>query len=207
MSSDNKVIGTFKLDGIPPAPRGVPQIEVTFDIDANGIINVTAKDLGTGKDQKITITGSSSLDKDEVERLKKEAEKHAAADKDKKELVELRNELDTMVYQSEKQISDLGDKIPDDKKAPLEEAIGDAKKVLENESAAADELKPAKDKLLEVLQAVGQQVYQDAEPAAGDSAESEASNEREDADSDKMPNEDDVVDADFEVVDEEKNKE
>ena len=207
MSGDNKVIGTFKLDGIPPAPRGVPQIEVTFDIDANGIINVTAKNLETGKDQKITITGSSSLDKDEVERLKKEAEKHAVADKEKKELVELRNELDTMVYQAEKQISDFGDKMPDDKKGPLEEAIGDAKKVLENEAAEADELKSAKDKLQEHRQAVGQQTYQDAEPAAGDSAESGASDESKDADSDKTPDEDDVVDADFEVVDEEKNKE
>ena len=116
MSNDNKILGTFKLDGIAPAPRGTPQIEVTFDIDANGILNVTAKDQGTGKDQKITISGSSSMDEAEVERLKEEAEKFAEQDKDKKEQVQVRNELDTMVYQCEKQLSDLGDKAPDDLK-------------------------------------------------------------------------------------------
>ena len=107
MSQDNKILGTFKLDGIAPAPRGTPQIEVTFDIDANGILR-TAKDQGTGKDQKITISGSSSMDEDEVDRLRKEAEKFAEQDKEKKELVQVRNELDSMVYQSEKQLEELG---------------------------------------------------------------------------------------------------
>jgi len=209
MSHDNKVIGTFKLDGIPPAPRGVPQIEVTFDIDANGIINVTAKDLGSGKDQKITITGSSSLDKDEVERLKKEAEKHASDDKRKKEAVEARNELDTIVYQAEKQISELGDKLTAEVKEPLEEALGEAKKVLENETAAVDELNEAKKKLMEILQSIGQQLYQDvadseggaAEGATGTDAPGEDSDEKEGPDSSE---DEDVVEADFEVVDEEK---
>ncbi len=208
MSQDNKTIGTFKLDGIPSAPRGVPQVEVTFDIDANGIINVTAKDLGTGKDQKITISGSSSLDKDEVERLKKEAEKHASEDKKRKELVETRNELDTLTYQAEKQIADLGDKIPADKKGLLEDALGEAKKVLENQDASVDELKEAKNKLMEVLQSIGQQVYQDAS-AAGEAAAGEATEEATEeaaGESEKTEGsqDEDVVEADFEVVDEEK---
>jgi molecular chaperone DnaK len=205
MSQDNKTIGTFKLDGIPSAPRGVPQIEVTFDIDANGIINVTAKDLGTGKDQKITISGSSSLDKDEVERLKKEAEKHASEDKKRKELVETRNELDTLTYQAEKQIADLGDKIPADKKGLLEDALGEAKKVLENQDASVDQLKTAKDKLMEVLQSIGQQVYQDAS-AEGESTQCDTPDEADAGESEKAANsqDEDVVEADFEVVDEEK---
>ena len=205
MSQDNKTIGTFKLDGIPSAPRGVPQVEVTFDIDANGIINVTAKDLGTGKDQKITITGSSSLDKDEVERLKKEAEKHASEDKKRKELVETRNELDTLTYQAEKQIADLGDKIPADKKGLLEDALGEAKKVLENQDASVDLLKTAKDKLMEVLQSIGQQVYQDAS-AEGESTQCDTPDEADAGESEKAANsqDEDVVEADFEVVDEEK---
>ncbi len=205
MSQDNKTIGTFKLDGIPSAPRGVPQVEVTFDIDANGIINVTAKDLGTGKDQKITISGSSSLDKDEVERLKKEAEKHASEDKKRKELVETRNELDTLTYQAEKQIADLGDKIPADKKGLLEDALGEAKKVLENQDASVDLLKTAKDKLMEVLQSIGQQVYQDAS-AEGESTQCDTPDEADAGESEKAANsqDEDVVEADFEVVDEEK---
>ncbi|MEL0120672.1 MAG: molecular chaperone DnaK, partial [Opitutae bacterium] len=126
MSADNKMLGTFKLDGIPPAARGVPQIEVTFDIDANGILNVSAKDLGSGKDQNITITGSSGLDQDEVDRLQREAEKHAEEDKNRKEAVEARNELDNLVYQSEKQLKDNADKISEDNKVTLESAIEDA---------------------------------------------------------------------------------
>ena len=208
MSQDNKTIGTFKLDGIPTAPRGVPQIEVTFDIDANGIINVTAKDLGTGEDQKITITGSSSLDKDEVERLKKEAEKHASEDKKRKELVEIRNELDTLVYQAEKQITDLGDKIPADKKGALEDALGEAKQVLENQAASADDLKTAKNKLMEVLQSIGQQVYQDAsaadEATPGEADEETGEETGEDSQTTEGSQDEDVVEADFEVVDEEK---
>jgi molecular chaperone DnaK len=205
MSQDNKVIGTFKLDGIPHAPRGVPQIEVTFDIDANGIINVTAKDLGTGKDQKITITGSSSLDKEEVERLKKEAEQNASEDKKRKELVEARNELDALVYQAQKQITDLGEKLPAETKDSLVDAVAEAQKVLENETASSDELNTAKTQLMEVLQSVGQQVYQ------GSSAEDEATTEgtapengQDEAEENEAVQDEDVVDADFEVVDEEK---
>src|SRR5687767_4289629 len=123
MSRDNKKLGVFHLDGIPPAPRGVPQVEVTFDIDANGILHVTAKDLGTGKEQKISITGSSGLDPKEVERMQKEAELHAEDDRKAKEAIEIRNNADTLAYQSEKQIKDLGDKLSGDKKAEIEQAI------------------------------------------------------------------------------------
>ena len=112
LSRDNKQLGTFHLDGIPPAPRGVPQIEVTFDIDANGILHVTAKDLGTGKEQKISITGSSGLSKDEIEKMQKEAELHADEDRKAKEAIEIRNNADNLAYQCEKQLKELGDKIP-----------------------------------------------------------------------------------------------
>ena len=120
MARDNKTLGTFRLDGIPPAPRGTPQIEVTFDIDANGILHVSAKDLGTGKDQKITIQGSSGLSKDEVEKMTKEAELNAAEDKKRREAVEARNQLDTSIYQLEKALKEAGDKLPADKKSKVE---------------------------------------------------------------------------------------
>ena len=158
MSNDNKILGTFKLDGIAPAPRGTPQIEVTFDIDANGILNVTAKDQGTGKDQKITISGSSSMDEAEVERLKEEAEKFAEQDKDKKEQVQVRNELDTMVYQCEKQLSDLGEKAPADLKTKIETLLTDTKKVLEDSNSTNDDLKKAKDTLQKGFEELGQEV-------------------------------------------------
>jgi molecular chaperone DnaK len=209
MSQDNKILGTFKLDGLPSAPRGVPQIEVTFDIDANGILNVTAKDLGSGKDQKITISGSSSLDEAEVERLRKEAEKYADADKTKKDQVVARNELDSMVYQGEKQLADLGDKVAADMKSTVEEAIGAAKKVLEDQAASTEDLKQAKDSLLKSLEVIGKQVYENAgatgacDPAAGASADT--GNESGSGSSGESKDED-IVEADFEVVDEDKDE-
>ncbi len=145
MARDNKTLGTFRLDGIPPAPRGIPQIEVTFDIDANGILHVSAKDLGTGKDQKITIQGSSGLSKDEVEKMTKEAELHAAEDKKRREAVEARNQLDTTIYQLEKTLKEAGDKLPADKKAKVEAALADAKKDLESNDG--DRMKAALEKL------------------------------------------------------------
>ena len=133
MSRDNKVLGTFRLDGIPPAPRGMPQIEVTFDIDANGILHVSAKDLGTGKDQKITIQGSSGLSKDEVEKMTKEAELHAAEDKKRREAVETRNQLDSTIYQMEKSLKEGGDKLPEGIRTKATGAIADARKDLERD--------------------------------------------------------------------------
>jgi len=207
MSQDNKTLGTFKLDGIAPAPRGTPQIEVTFDIDANGILNVTAKDQGTGKDQKITISGSSSMDEDEVERLRKEAEKYADSDKEKKEQVQIRNELDSMVYQSEKQLTDLGDKAPKDLKSKVESLIADTKKVLENNESSLDDLKTAKETLQKSFEELGQEAMKSgAMPDAGSAEPNTQAEDSSSSESEKKKG-DDIVDADFEVVDdEEKDK-
>ena len=210
MSNDNKTLGTFKLDGIAPAPRGTPQIEVTFDIDANGILNVTAKDQGTGKDQKITISGSSSMDEAEVERLKEEAEKYAEQDKEKKDQVQVRNELETMVYQCEKQLGDLGDKAPADLKAKIESLLADTKKVLEDTNSSNDDLKKAKDILQKGFEELGQEVMKNggmpgADPASAAAGAAAASpDESEGENSNKK--DDDIVDADFEVVDDEEKE-
>ena len=200
MAKDNKILGNFRLDGIPAASRGTPQIEVTFDIDANGILNVSAKDQGTGKEQKITISGSSGLDKDEVEKLKREAEAHAAEDEALKASVEARNELDNIVYQAEKQITDMGDKIPEDKKSELEGAIVEAKAVLENQEADVEALKAPKDKMMEIMQSFAEDLYK-----AQAAEEGAAAPEGESAGSEPKQAEDaETVDADFEVVDEDK---
>ncbi|MEO0511226.1 MAG: molecular chaperone DnaK [Verrucomicrobiota bacterium] len=208
MAKDNKTLGNFRLDGIPAATRGVPQIEVTFDIDANGILNVSAKDQGTGKEQKITITGSSGLDKDEVEKLKREAEAHAAEDAKIKDGVEARNELDNIVYQSEKQIEELGDKIPADKKTELEGAIAEGKAVLENQDADVDALKAPKEKIMNIMQSFAQDLYGQAgaEGAAGPGPDMSAGAAAGSAaDSEPKPAQDaETVDADFEVVDDDK---
>jgi molecular chaperone DnaK len=201
MSQDNKTLGTFKLDGIASAPRGTPQIEVTFDIDANGILNVTAKDKGTGKDQKITISGSSSMDEAEVDRLRKEAEKFAEQDKEKKEQVQIRNDLDSMVYQCEKQLGDLGDQAPADLKAKVEGLLSDAKKVLENEGASLAELKDAKESLQKSFDEIAK-----AGPVPGASPGGDEPNAGAAEANDEADKEDDIVDADFEVVDDEKGK-
>jgi molecular chaperone DnaK len=204
MSRDNKVLGTFKLDGIPPAPRGAPQIEVTFDIDANGILHVSAKDLGTGKDQKITIQGSSGLSKEEVEKMTKEAELNAAEDKKRRDAVEAKNQLDTTIYQLEKTLKDTGDKLPAETKSKMESALAEAKKDLESNDAAR--MKSA----MEKLTALGGELYaaaQKANEAAGAGAapgpDASASSE---GPAPKAEKKADVVDADFEVVDDDKNK-
>jgi len=159
-SKDNKTIGKFQLTDIPPAPRGMPQIEVTFDIDANGILHVGAKDLGTGKEQKITITASSGLSKDEIEKMRKDAELHADEDKAKKEEIETRNEVDGAVYRTEKLVKDNADKISADDKTKLEAAVNAAKEALKGSDAAA--IKTAGEKLNEVAQAVGAEIYKAA---------------------------------------------
>lgn len=210
MAKDNKVLGNFRLDGIPAASRGTPQIEVTFDIDANGILNVSAKDQGTGKEQKISITGSSGLDKDEVEKLKREAEAHAAEDEALKARVEARNELDNIVYQAEKQISDLGEKIPAEKKTELEAAVAEAKTVLENQEADADALKVPKDKIMEVMQSFAQDLYSQQSAEGAESGHEDAAHEgaaqSDSKQSDSKQSDGDAVDADFEVVDDEDKK-
>jgi molecular chaperone DnaK len=171
MIEGNKSLGRFILDGIPPAPRGIPQIEVTFNIDANGILNVTAKDKGSGKEQNITISGSGSLDKAEVEKMAKEAEAHADEDKVRKETVEARNLLDGAVYQAEKLKKDNGDKISDDDKKILDEAIETAQKVIKDDKAAKDTLETAAKELNDKLMPIGAKMYEQAQaetPAEGE---------------------------------------
>lgn len=134
MASDNMTLGKFRLEGIPPAPRGVPQVEVTFDIDANGILNVSAKDKATGKEQRITITASTNLNKDEVDRMVRDAEAHAAEDKRRREIVELKNQSDSLAYQSEKTLSDLGDKVDASQKERVETLIKDLREAISQEN-------------------------------------------------------------------------
>jgi molecular chaperone DnaK len=170
MASDNKSLGTFRLDGIPPAPRGVPQIEVTFDIDANGILSVTAKDKGSGKEQSISITGASTLSDNEVDRMVKDAESNAAADKEKREKIDLKNQAETLVYQSEKQLADLGDKVGAEDKAKVEQFSTQLKEALANDDIAT--IKTVLEQLQQALYAAGASVYQQA--GADGAAASEA---------------------------------
>ncbi len=208
MARDNKLIGNFRLDGIAPAPRGLPQIEVTFDIDANGILNVSAKDKGTGKEQKITITNSSGLSKDEVERLRKEAELHAAEDALNKETAEARNELDNVIYGVEKHISEAGDKLPADVKSQLESEVKSAKEVLAKSDSSKDDFKSACEKLTKVLESNAQHFQAAAQAAAGaaQSASQAGAGQPADASSGASSNKDGAVDADFEVVDDDPKK-
>ena len=196
MSRDNKNLGTFHLDGIPPAPRGVPQIEVTFDIDANGILNVSAKDLGTGKEQKISITGSSGLTKEEVEKLRQDAEAHAEEDRKARESVEIRNNADNLAYQSEKQLREIGDKLSADQKQGLEEAIKKVRDSLAGEDIEA--IKQAMDELQSRFQSISADLYKQA--SAGQSTPPPEPG------GEAGKGEEKVVDADFEVVDEDKKK-
>jgi molecular chaperone DnaK len=194
MARDNKLLGTFRLDGIPMSPRGEPKIEVTFDIDANGILNVTAKDMASGKDQKITITGASGLSESEVERLRKEAEVHADEDKRQKEKIEAKNQLSSLVYTSEKQLNEYGSKLTPDKKTELENKIAETKKVLDKDDASIDDLKSAEKELSEAMQQLGQILYSQVNTGSAPSTEETST--------DSKASKDDVVDADFEVVDE-----
>lgn len=192
MASDNTTLGRFQLDGIAPAPRGIPQIEVTFDIDANGIVNVSAKDKGTGREQHITITASNKLSDDEIEKKVKEAEMHAEEDKKRKEVIEARNNAESMVYQTEKSLKDLGDKVTADEKREIEDKIADAKNAIAGDDL--DRIKKTTDALTEAFYKVSGRLYEENASAQG--ADAGAQN----------PNED-VVDADYEVVDEDENKE
>jgi len=194
MSADNKTLGRFQLTDIPAAQRGVPQIEVTFDIDANGIMNISAKDKGTGKEQSIKIEASSGLSDEEIEKMKAEAEANADADKKKKEEVELINKADSLIFQTERQLKEYGDKISEDKKQPIEDALAELKK--EFEAKNMENLDPAMEKLNEVFQAASQEMYEAAN-AAGEGAEAGA-----EATETGNP-EDEVTDVDFEEVEEE----
>ena len=205
MASYNKSIGRFDLVGIPPAPRGVPQIEVTFDIDANGILHVSAKDLGTGKEQKIRIESSSGLSKEEVEKMVKEAEEHAEEDKQKHELIQARNNLDNMIYQMEKTVKEHGDKVSADEKKKAEEAIKDAREKLNAETV--EELNKALETLSAACHPIAQKMYEKAQGAqqqAGAGAQPGGGAQQEAAPEEKK--DDNVVDADFEVVDDDDDK-
>ena len=188
LARDNKSLGKFQLTGIPAARRGVPQIEVTFDIDANGIVKVSAKDKGTGKEQQITISGSTALSDDEVDRMVKDAEAHAEEDKKQKEEVEVRNQTDSLCYSTEQTLNELGDKVSADVKSKAEDAIADAKKALEGSDVEA--IKAAGESLQSVAYELAQVVYADAQQQTDGAAGAQ-------------PADDDVVDADYEVVDDE----
>ncbi|MBJ6725615.1 molecular chaperone DnaK [Geomesophilobacter sediminis] len=197
MASDNKTLGNFELSGIPAAPRGVPQIEVTFDIDANGIVHVSAKDLGTGKEQSIRITASSGLSKEEVEKMVREAEAHAADDKKKRELIEARNQADGLVYQTEKSLKEFGDKIDAAEKQKIEDGVAALKKALEGNDP--DEIKKASESLMEASHKLAEAVYAKAKPGEAGAEQPQAGPEAEGGAKGEK-----VVDADFEEVKDEK---
>jgi molecular chaperone DnaK len=197
MAQDNKTIGRFHLDGIPPSPRGVPQIEVTFDIDSNGILNVSAKDKATNKEQSIRIEASSGLSEEEIEKMKREAEENADSDKQAKEKIDKLNAADSLIFQTEKQLKEFGDKLPDDKKKPIEEALDELKKA--HEAQDLEKLDPAMDKLNNLFQAASQEMYQQ-----GGGAEGTAGADPSQAGAEGGTDEE-VTDVDFEEVNEDDN--
>ena len=202
MAADNKLLGVFSLIGIPPAPRGMPQIEVAFDIDANGILNVHAKDRGTGKEQKITITSSSGLDKGEVANAVKEAESHRGEDQKRRESVEAKNQLDSIIYATEKLVQENGDKVPASEKAAVESAIADAKKVLETKAGDTEAMKKAAQDVQKASYKIAEALYKTAPPPAGDAAGAPGAAGGPGASNASSAKADDVIDA--EVVEEKK---
>jgi molecular chaperone DnaK len=201
MAANNKTLGRFELVGIPPAPRGVPQIEVTFDIDANGIVNVSAKDKATNKEQSIQITASSGLNKDEIERLVKDAEAHAEEDHKKRELVEARNHADTLIYSTERSIKDLGEKVDAATKTKIQEATDKLRKAMEGDDK--DEIRRLSEELTNASHKLAEAMYQQASQADGQKAGA-GPGAAEGAKATKP--EEDVVDADFEEVKDDKKK-
>ena len=195
MAADNKTLGQFELVGIPPAPRGMPQIEVTFDIDANGIVHVSAKDLGTGKEQSIRITASSGLAEEEIKKMVRDAEAHASEDKKRRELAEARNQLDTLIYTTEKSLREFGDKIEAGDKQNIEDAMTRAKKAMEANDISA--IKSAQDDLTRSSHKLAEAMYAKASQARGAEAGPEAG-----AGAQEEPRkaQEDVVDADYEDV-------
>ncbi len=207
MAAQNRTLGKFKLGGIPPAPRGVPQIEVTFDIDANGILNVTAKDNATGKDTRITITSSSGLSKEEVEKMAKEADAHAAEDKEQREQIEARNQLDSMVYNIEKMLKESGDKVAAADKSEVEAALAEAKKTLEGSASTAD-LRAANEKLTHASHKLAEAMYKassaQAQSGPADAGAGAAGAAPGSATGGEAKKEGEVIDAEYVDVDEKK---
>jgi molecular chaperone DnaK len=202
MAGNNKTLGRFELVGIPPAPRGVPQIEVTFDIDANGIVKVSAKDMATNKEQSISITASSGMSKDEIDQAVKDAEMHAEDDKKKKELVEARNHADSLIYSSEKSIKDLGDKVDADTKSKVESAIADLRKAMEGEDV--EEIKRLSESLTQTSHKLAEAIYQQQAEQNGQAAGEAGAGPEAGESGGQAQQDDDVVDADFEEVKEDK---
>jgi molecular chaperone DnaK len=199
MASDNRTLGRFDLVGIPPAPRGMPQIEVTFDIDANGIVHVSAKDLGTGKEQKIKIESSSGISEDEIDRMVKDAESHAAEDKERRETIDVRNQADTLVYQTEKTLGEHGDKVPESEKQAIQDAVAELKKV--KDSGTADEIKAKMEALTQASHKLAEAMYKEAQ--SQQQAAQQAAPEQETTGAQEQGatgGDEDVVDADFEEV-------
>jgi len=195
MAADNKILGQFDLVGIPPAPRGMPQVEVTFDIDANGIVNVSAKDKATGKEQQVSIQASGGLDDADIEQMVKDAESHAEEDKKRRDLVDAKNHAESLVHDTEKNVKEYGDKVPAEDKAAIEAAIQDTKTILEDENADAEAIKAKTDALMQAAMKLGEAMYKDSQAeAAGAAPEG-------DADAGDAGGEENVVDADFEEVD------
>ncbi len=204
MAADNKTLGRFILDGIPPAPRGVPQIEVSFDIDANGIVNVSAKDLGTGKEQKVTITASSGLNKDDIDQMVQDAQKYAEEDKKRKELAEARNQADTLIYSTEKTLRDMGDKVESDKKEEVEKCVQELKEALNGEDVSA--IQAASDKLSSTLHELSSKIYEEVQKEQQTAGAGQAHGAQEEGTSSSAEGGEDVVDADYEVVDDDEKK-
>ena len=198
MAYDNTTLGRFQLSEIPPAPRGIPQIEVTFDIDANGIVHVTAKDLGTGKEQKVTITSGTNLSEEEIEKKVKEAEMNAEADKQKKEKIEALNQAESTIYQTEKTLNELGDKVSAEDKSAIESALENLKSVKDKESSTAEELKTDMDEVMNKFHKISEQMYQQAQAAQGAEGAQDAGY---DQGANAGNGDDNVVDADFTEVD------
>lgn len=195
MAHDNTTLGRFQLVGIPPAPRGIPQIEVTFDIDANGIMNVSAKDMGTGKEQAITITASTKLSQDEIDQKIREAEMHAEEDKKRQEEIQIRNEADSMIYTSEKTLEELGDKVDKDQKEKIESLVKELRELVGGDDVAA--IKSKTEELTKVVQEVGAKIYQEAQQAQ--QAQQQAEQNAQGAQGSQQANNDDTIDADYEV--------
>jgi molecular chaperone DnaK len=201
MASDNRTLGRFHLDGIPPAPRGVPQVEVTFDIDANGIMHVHAKDKATNKEQSISITSSSGLSKEEIEKMKRDATEHAAEDKKKKESVEVKNQADSLIFQTRKQMTEMGDKITTDQKSTLEAEIKKVEDAMASNNT--DSIKSATDGLTKVWNDIASQLYQQAGPQGQQTAGGQQGAPQGE---EQKQGKDEAQDASYEVVDEEKDK-
>src|ERR1700704_1160356 len=202
MASQNRTLGKFQLTGIPPAPRGVPQIEVTFDIDANGILNVTAKDIATGRDQKITITSSSGLSKEEVERMAKEADAHSAEDKTKREEIEAKNQLDSLVYNVEKMLKEHGDKIDGSERGDVENALADAKKAIESGDKA--QMDSAREKLTAASHKLAEQMYKATQAAGAPGADASAAGPASGGDGEAQKKDEGVIDAEYVDVEDKK---